>query len=80
LIEELSIPVHGSGKTIELPKNISNYTYEEYRRVYWGNGLQSSNALPFPDQILSTSGNYRLDIIPTPGHAPDQVAFLEKSQ
>ncbi|MHA2168048.1 MAG: MBL fold metallo-hydrolase [Candidatus Hodarchaeales archaeon] len=80
LTEELSIPVHASDKAIELLKNASNYTYEEYRKVYWGNGLQSSNALPFPDQILSTSGNYLLDIIPTPGHAPDQVAFLEKSQ
>ena len=80
LTEELSIPVHASSKAIELLKDASNYTYEGYRKLYWGNGLQSSNALPFPNQILSTSGNYLLDIIPTPGHAPDQVAFLEKSQ
>jgi glyoxylase-like metal-dependent hydrolase (beta-lactamase superfamily II) len=80
LKDELTIPIHASYKAIELLKNASNYTYEEYRKVCWGSGLHSINAFSFPEEILSISGKYHLDIIPTPGHAPDQVAFLEKSQ
>ena len=80
LMNELSIPVHASSKAIEFLKNASNYTYEEYRKVYWGVGLQSVNTLLFPATIVSNSGKYKLEIIPTPGHAPDQVAFLERSQ
>jgi len=80
LTDVLSIPIHASSKAIDLLKSASNYTYKEYRKLCWGNGLQSINAFPFPEQILSTSGEYLLEIIPTPGHAPYQVAFLEKTQ
>lgn len=80
LMEELHIPVHASSKAINLLRNASNYFYEEYRKVYWGDGLQSVHVLPFPSAILSDSEKYRLEIISTPGHAPDQVAFLERTQ
>ncbi|MHA1946101.1 MAG: MBL fold metallo-hydrolase [Candidatus Hodarchaeales archaeon] len=80
LAEKRSIPVYSSDKTITLLRNASNYTYEEYRKLYWGSGLQSIIAFPFPLRIITNSSEYRLDIIPTPGHAPDQVAFLEKSR
>lgn len=80
LMDELHIPVHASSKAIDLLRNASNYFYEEYRKVYWGDGLQSVHVLPFPSLILSNSEKYRLEIISTPGHAPDQVAFLERTQ
>ena len=80
IAEELAIPVYSSKKTIALLKNASNYTYEEYRKLYWGSELHSIEAFPFPDQIKSNSGKYLLEVVPTPGHAPDQVAFIEKSQ
>ncbi|MHA2237117.1 MAG: MBL fold metallo-hydrolase [Candidatus Hodarchaeales archaeon] len=80
LSKKLSIPVYSSTKAIELLKNADNYTYEEYRKVYWGNGLQSVDAKLFPKSLISNSGKYKLEIIPTPGHASDQVAFLERSK
>ena len=80
LNEEFQIPVYASPKAVLLLKNASNYVYREYRELYWGAGLHSIEARPLSKQIASKSGKYELTAVSVPGHAPEQIAFIENSQ
>ncbi|MHA1996186.1 MAG: MBL fold metallo-hydrolase [Candidatus Hodarchaeales archaeon] len=80
LAEEFQIPLYSSPQALLLLKNASNYTYPEYRELYWGAELHSVEALPVPKLISSHTGKYELTVVSTPGHAPDQIAFIECSK
>ena len=78
--DEFHIPTYASPKAVSLLKQASTYPYAEYRQLFWGTGLQSVNTDPFPKNIHSDSQNYSFIVLPTPGHAPDQVILIECSQ
>ncbi len=76
---EFKVPIYASERAIPILK--TGYNYPEYRQVAWGEG----GVLPvdvelFPNPISSMSGKYTFHVIPIPGHAPDQVALIEKQQ
>ena len=78
--DEFQIPIYASPKSVSFLKTASTYEYADYRQLYWGTGLQSVNIDLFPQEIHSNSQKYSFQVLPTPGHAPDQVAFIETSQ
>ncbi len=80
LSEQNTIPIYASAIAIPLLENAHNYTYPEYRELYWGAGLHSVKAHAIPDKIHSNSGKYELKVVATPGHAPEQIAFIEPTQ
>ena len=80
LKEELGIPLYASPKALPLLENASNYVYAEYRSLYWGSGIRSVKAQPIPNRIRTESEQYELEVLSVPGHAPDQIAFIEPSQ
>ncbi|PWI48562.1 hypothetical protein CEE45_05840 [Candidatus Heimdallarchaeota archaeon B3_Heim] len=80
LSEEFEIPLYASVEALPLLETASNYVYAEYRDLYWGSGLHSVNAQPIPTKIQTKSQNYELKVLSVPGHAPDQIAFIESEQ
>ena len=79
LKNEFQIPIYGSPKAVSFLNTASTYQYAEYRQLYWGTGLHSVEIESFPKMIHSNSQKYSFHVLPTPGHAPDQVAFIETS-
>ncbi len=76
---EFNIPIYASERAIPILK--VGYTYPEYRQVVWGeDGVLPVDAEVLPNPISSMSGKYTFDVIPIPGHAPEQVALIEKQQ
>ena len=76
---EFNIPIYASEKAIPILK--TGYTYPEYRQVVWGEG----GVLPVDTELISNpisskSEKYTFHVIPIPGHAPEQVALIEKRQ
>ncbi|MFW9995250.1 MAG: MBL fold metallo-hydrolase [Candidatus Odinarchaeota archaeon] len=78
LQEEHGIPLYASNEAIAILKN--GFSYQPYRQLYWGSDLRTADAKPLPGKVSSESGKYTFHIVPTPGHAPDQVAFIEKQE
>jgi glyoxylase-like metal-dependent hydrolase (beta-lactamase superfamily II) len=78
LREKFDIPVYASNKAIQILKE--GYTYPEYRKIAWGPELCATEAELLPNPIISNSKEFIFDILPMPGHAPDQVAFIEKQK
>ncbi len=78
--EEFQIPVYSSPEARLLLKNANKYVYADYRELYWGAGLHSVEAHPVPRRIQSESRKYELTVLSVPGHAPDQIAFIERAQ
>ncbi|UCG01941.1 MAG: MBL fold metallo-hydrolase [Candidatus Heimdallarchaeota archaeon] len=74
---EFSVPIYASEKAIPILK--AGYTYPEYRQVAWGKeGVLPVAAELLPNSISSMSGRYTFHVLPIPGHAPDQIALIEK--
>ena len=79
LKNEFGVPIYASEKAIPLLK--SGYSYPEYRQIAWGEeGVLPVEAEIIPDLIASMSGKYTFHILSIPGHAPDQIALIEKQQ
>lgn len=76
---EHNVPIYASEKAIPILK--TGYTYPEYRQIAWGEeGVLPVDVEIIPNQITSKSGKYIFDVLPIPGHAPEQVALIEKKQ
>jgi glyoxylase-like metal-dependent hydrolase (beta-lactamase superfamily II) len=79
LKNEFGVPIYTSEKAIPILK--SGYSYPEYRQIAWGEeGVFPVVAEKIPNQISSMSNKYTFHILPIPGHAPDQIALIEKQQ
>ncbi|MFX0086745.1 MAG: MBL fold metallo-hydrolase [Candidatus Hodarchaeota archaeon] len=78
LRQKFDIPVYASKQAIKILKK--GYTYPEYRKIAWGPELHAAEAELFPNPIISNTKGYTFDILPMPGHAPDQVSFIEKQK
>lgn len=78
LQQEWQLPIYSS----LLAKHIleKDYIYPDYRQVTWGAPLGHVNTHLFPEKIATSGRKYKFEILPTPGHAPCQVAFLERTQ
>ena len=76
---EFNIPIYASELAIPILK--TGYTYPEYRQVVWGEGgVLPVDAELISNPISSMSEKYTFHVIPIPGHAPEQVALIEKRQ
>ncbi|MHA2328778.1 MAG: MBL fold metallo-hydrolase, partial [Candidatus Hodarchaeales archaeon] len=79
LNEEFNIPIFASQKAISILKN--GFTYPEYRKAVWGLHVDPVEALPFfSSTISSKTEKFTFNILPMPGHAPEQVTFVEKEK
>ncbi len=76
---EFGVPIYASEKAIPILR--AGYTYPEYRQIAWGEeGVLPVDAEILPNQISSMSGRYTFHVLPIPGHAPDQIALIEKQR
>ncbi len=74
---EYNVPISASEKAIPILR--TGFTYPEYRQIAWGEeGVLPVDAEIVPNQITSKSGKYSFEVLPIPGHAPEQVALIEK--
>ncbi len=78
LQREFNIPIYAHEKAIEILKKES--TYPEYRQITWGEKRLPVKTKILPSTIKSGSLDYGFEIFPMPGHAPDQIALIEKTQ
>ncbi|MFX1283421.1 MAG: MBL fold metallo-hydrolase [Promethearchaeota archaeon] len=79
LNSEFGVPIYASKKAISILK--TGYTYPEYRQIAWGEeGVLPVTAELMPNPISSMLGKYTFHVLPIPGHAPDQIALIEKQQ
>ncbi|MFX0210381.1 MAG: MBL fold metallo-hydrolase [Candidatus Hodarchaeota archaeon] len=79
LNSEFGVPIYASKKALPILK--AGYTYPEYRQIPWGEeGVLPVEAKILPNLISSMSGKYTFYVLPIPGHAPDQIALIEKQQ
>ncbi|GGA74012.1 MBL fold metallo-hydrolase [Ornithinibacillus halotolerans] len=72
--QQFNVPIRMSNITIKECLEEADYPF--YRRVFWG------KRKPFQAQPIGntfTSRNATWDVIKTPGHAEDHLAFLNKS-
>ncbi|MHA1689510.1 MAG: MBL fold metallo-hydrolase [Promethearchaeota archaeon] len=77
LQEEFKIPILAHELAIE--KLEKEYTYPQYRQIAWGKmRLPVKNVEILPEILTSKSKKYTFELIPMPGHAPEQVALIEK--
>jgi glyoxylase-like metal-dependent hydrolase (beta-lactamase superfamily II) len=78
LQEEFDIPIYAHKKAI--PDLKKEYSYPMYRQMTWGERRLPVEAEKVPDIIFSNTENYRFEVFPMPGHAPDQFALIENEQ
>lgn len=73
LQNEMELPIYMSGEMLDYCKTKADYPL--YRKVFWG------SRLPFEAEMIGstfTSRNAVWDVIETPGHAVDHLAFLNR--
>ncbi|MFX1507418.1 MAG: MBL fold metallo-hydrolase [Promethearchaeota archaeon] len=79
LNSEFGVPIYASKKALPILK--TGYIYPEYRQIPWGEeGVLPVEAELLPNVISTMSGKYTFHVLPIPGHAPDQIALIEKQQ
>ncbi len=76
LQEGFDIPIYAHKQSIPLLKE--EYTYPRYRQMTWGDKRLPVNAEEIPDVIMSDSESYEFEPFPMPGHAPYQLALIER--
>jgi len=74
--EKYNIPVYVSSEGIPVLKN--GFTYPLYRKIAWGEKVLPVKADQIPKTIYTKTREFMFESFPMPGHAPDQVAFIEK--
>ncbi|MFX0038753.1 MAG: MBL fold metallo-hydrolase [Promethearchaeota archaeon] len=75
---ELGIPIYTSRDAVDLLKK--DNTYPEYRQFAWGLKLLPVSANVIEEPIITKSKNYKFELLPIAGHAPELVALIEKDQ
>lgn len=75
---EFGIPIFTSQKAIDLLKKGNKYP--EYRQAAWGPELLPINARIIDKPIITKSKNYKFELFPMTGHAPELVALIEKTK
>lgn len=75
LSKRLNIPVYAHPSVLNQLKQNADIPF--YRLIYWGKRPGFATE-PLPDQIVNHTS--RFHVIPTPGHTPDHVVFLDKEQ
>lgn len=78
LQDEFRIPLFASKKATSILKK--GYLYPQYRQITWGSGLLPAEVNPIPNPIITSTRNYTFEVLPIPGHAPDQIALIEHKQ
>ena len=78
LQSEFNIPVYADEKILALLKEESRYP--EYRQIAWGEMRKPVNARKISKEIKSSKMNYTFETFPMPGHAPELIALIERSQ
>ncbi|MEO0339392.1 MAG: MBL fold metallo-hydrolase [Bacteroidota bacterium] len=76
ILKQKSCPAYASKACSELMKAPPPISFAQY--FAWGNRPPFSDLIPKEDFI--ETDQYRFDIIPTPGHAPDMVVLHEPKQ
>ncbi len=75
---EFGIPIFTSQKAIDLLKKGNKYP--EYRQAAWGPELLPINARIIDKPIITKSKNFKFELFPMTGHAPELVALIEKTK
>jgi glyoxylase-like metal-dependent hydrolase (beta-lactamase superfamily II) len=78
LQNEWQVPIYSSDEAIHILA--TGYTYPDYRQMAWGEALAPVKTEMCIDPVYSINRKYKFEILPTPGHAPCQLAFLERDQ
>ncbi|MHA2307229.1 MAG: MBL fold metallo-hydrolase [Candidatus Hodarchaeales archaeon] len=78
LREKYDIPVYASEKANTILE--TGFTYPLYREIAWGSEVHPVDAQLLPDRFYSKTKKYVLELLPMPGHAPDQVIFIERTK
>jgi len=78
LQQEFNIPIYAPKNALDDLRK--EYTYPEYRQITWGQKRLSVDAKEIPGQITSNSRMYTFEVFPMPGHAPEQIALIEKDK
>lgn len=73
VIENRHVPIYINKMSIEKAKEKPDYPL--YRKLFWGR-RKAFNALPFSDSMNSRNATW--DIIETPGHSQDHLAFFNR--
>lgn len=77
LQDEFGIPIYASEKAAKIMAD--GYIYPDYRQLAWGDRLLPTPVIPVVDSPITTrSGEFSLDLVPMPGHAPCLVTLLER--
>ncbi len=78
LNSEFNIPIYAHKEAIPILKNESNYP--QYRQLAWGEKRKPVIAKEVPNHLKSSVHKFTFEIFPMPGHAPELIALVEKSQ
>lgn len=78
LQEELNIPIYASENAVEYFKHGNEYP--QYRKMTWGKKLLPFDAIPVGKSLESPSGKFHFEMFSMPGHSPDLISPLEKSE
>ena len=78
LQNEFNIPIYADEKALPFFKEES--TYPEYRQLAWGEKRKPFIAQKLSKRVITSNKNYTFETFSMPGHAPELIALLEKSQ
>lgn len=73
--EAFGAEVLAPGSTLHLLRDPSRLHMRFYEHLIWGRPDACWRARPLQDEV--PTGRGRLQVVPTPGHSPDHVAFFE---
>ena len=75
---EFNIPIYAQESAISILKKESNYP--QYRQIAWGEKRKPVIAQKIPGHVKTSNHKFTFEIFPMPGHAPELIALVEKSQ
>jgi ribonuclease/clavin/mitogillin len=75
---EFNIPIYAHESAISILKKES--TYPQYRQIVWGKKRKPTIAQKIPRRVKTSDNEFTFEIFPMPGHAPELIALIEKSQ
>jgi len=73
--------VYAAPRTVPLIENPGKIKMQPYRRVLWGRPQPFADVISLDDvDNILQSPHYRLRVVETPGHTPDQITLFEPNQ
>ena len=78
LQNEFNIPIYADEKALALLKKESRYP--QYRQLAWGEMRKAVKAQKIQKEIKTFKQKFTFEIFPMPGHAPELITLIEKSQ